>query len=123
MKPEPSGALVDRLATYFERGRLDPAQARRAAIELSEDPKALAELGRDLVDLAQRADAPYPVDVPVRQGPEAAPERAATSPVSDNVCPQCLRPIGDCDRDSGSRLSRAAGRVLQRLVATRVLSS
>jgi hypothetical protein len=71
MTPEPSGALVDRLATYFERGGLDPVRARQAAVDLFADPEALAQLGRDLVDLAERADAPYPVDVPVRREPEA----------------------------------------------------
>ena len=71
MTAEPSGALVDRLATYFERGGLDPVQARQAAVELFSDPKALAELGRELVELGQRTDAPYPIDVPVRRGPEA----------------------------------------------------
>ncbi len=71
MTPEPSCALVDRLATYFERGGLDPVQARRAAVELFDDPQALAQLGHDPVELAQRADAPYPADVPVRREPEA----------------------------------------------------
>jgi len=46
-------------------------QARQAAVELFADPEALAQLGRYLVELAQRVDAPYPVDVPVRREPEA----------------------------------------------------
>jgi hypothetical protein len=61
MTPEPSGPLVDRLATYFERGGLDPVRARQAAVDLFADPKTLAQLGRDLVEMAARADAPYPV--------------------------------------------------------------
>jgi hypothetical protein len=44
MTPEPSGALVDRLATYFERGGLEPVQARQAAVELFADHEALAQL-------------------------------------------------------------------------------
>ena len=70
MTPEPSGPVVDHLATYFERGGLDPVQARRAAVDLFAHPERLAELGRDLVELAARADVSYPVDVPVRREPE-----------------------------------------------------
>jgi hypothetical protein len=35
------------------------------------DPKTLAQLGRHLVEMAARADAPYAVDMPVRREPEA----------------------------------------------------
>ena len=71
MTPAPAGALVERLATYFERGGLDRVQARQAAVDLFADPEALAQLGRNLVELAQRVDAPYPVDMRARREPEA----------------------------------------------------